>query len=124
MLSLPKVFPEAGETPKIPKAFTLQYKTKQVSRRRRYLGPEIPIKSFPIGICLVSNTFLSGLSLGFYILREWGRVLTDFDDFYNEDGQVKSNLLYFVAELLWANYITSVSQIIIFKNRITVTVIL
>lgn len=39
-------------------------------------------------------------------------------------GRFKSNLSHFMAELLWANYITSVSQLTIFKNRITVRVIL
>lgn len=82
MFSLPEVFPEASETPGIPKAFTLQCKTRQISRRRRYFEPEefsVPIKSLPVDICLIINTFLNELSLVFYILREKGRMVTDHD---------------------------------------------
>lgn len=39
----------------------------------------VPIKSLPIGVCLISNISLHRLSLVFYILREKGRIVTNCD---------------------------------------------
>lgn len=56
----------------------LQTKTQQILRSGRDLGLKsypIPNKSFPIGICVLGNIFLSGV-LQCMVLREKGRIVT------------------------------------------------